>query len=99
MPLIARETDTVDTGHGCTSTTTLDAPGQAFVKIQGQYVARLGDPTVSHTHNPPACPSHVEYINGSSAVVKIAGQLVGRVGDGCDAGTITSGASFVNVGA
>ena len=53
MPLIARQTDTLDTGHGCTSTTTLDAPGQTFVKVQGQYVARLGDPTVSHTHNPP----------------------------------------------
>jgi|TARA_B100001094_G_scaffold166228_1_gene160897 uncharacterized Zn-binding protein involved in type VI secretion len=99
MPLIARETDTVDTGHGCTSETTLDAPGQTFVKIQGEYVARLGDPTVSHTHNPPLCPSHTEYINGSSAVVKVCGILVGRVDDGCDAGKITSGASAVNVGA
>lgn len=99
MPLIARETDTVDTGHGCTSETTLDAPGQAFVKIQGQYVARLGDSTVSHTHNPPLCPSHTEVIKGSSAVVKVAGKLVGRVDDACDAGKITSGASAVNVGA
>ena len=99
MPLIARETDTVDTGHGCTSETTLDAPGQTFVKIQGEYVARLGDPTVSHTHKPPLCPSHTEYINGSSAVVKVCGILVGRVDDGCDAGKITSGASAVNVGA
>ncbi|MDC0002424.1 hypothetical protein OAP94_00555 [bacterium] len=99
MPLIARKTDTVATGHGCTSTTTLDTPGQSFVKVQGQLVARLGDPTVPHTHAPPACPTHVEYVNGSSSVVKIAGQFVGRVGDGCDAGTITSGASFVNVGA
>ena len=99
MPLIARETDTVDTGHGCTSETTLDAPGQTFVKVQGQYVARLGDPTVSHTHDPPLCPSHTEQIRGSSAVVKVCGILVGRVDDACDAGKITSGASFVNVGA
>ena len=99
MPLIARETDTVDTGHGCTSTTTLDAPGQTFVKVQGQYVARLGDPTVSHTHNPPLCPSHTEAIKGNSAVVKVAGKFVGRVDDACDAGKITSGASAVNVGA
>ena len=99
MPLIARKTDAVSKGHGCTSTTTLDTPGQAFVKVQGQYVARLGDPTVSHTHNPPLCPSHVEVIKGSSAVVKVCGILVGRVNDACDAGKITSGASAVNVGA
>lgn len=99
MPLLARETDTFDTGHGCTSTSTLDAPTQSIVKVQGQFVARLDDPTVSHTHSPPACPSHVEKIRGSSAVVKVAGKLVGRVGDACDAGTITSGASAVNVGA
>ena len=99
MPLIARETDTFDTGHGCTSESTLDTPGQSFVKVQGKLVARLGDPTVSHTHDPPLCPSHTEQIRGSSAVVKVCGILVGRVGDACDAGTITSGASFVNIGA
>jgi uncharacterized Zn-binding protein involved in type VI secretion len=99
MPLIARQTDSVDTGHGCTSTTTLDAPGQTFVKVQAQLVARLGDPTVPHTHNPPLCPTHTEVIKGNSAVVKVCGIFVGRVGDACDAGTITSGASFVNVGA
>lgn len=99
MPKIARKTDSVNTGHGCTATTTLDTPGQSFVTVEGQLVARLGDPTVPHTHNPPSCPTHTEYVNGSSSVVKICGAYVGRVGDGCDAGTIASGASYVNVGA
>ena len=95
---VARRGDTFDTGHGCTSSSTLDAPTQSIVKIEGEYVARLDDPTVSHSHNPPACPNHVEKVRGSSQVVKIAGKLVGRVGDACDAGTITSGSTVVNIG-
>ena len=95
---VARRGDSFDTGHGCTGSSTLDTPGQSFVKIEGELVCRLGDPTVSHTHNPPACPSHVEQVRGSSSVVKIAGKLVGRVGDACDAGTITTGSTVVNIG-
>ena len=54
MPKIARKTDSVNTGHGCTATTTLNTPGQSFVTVEGLLVARLGDPTVPHTHSPPA---------------------------------------------
>tara|TARA_B000000557_G_C20658491_1_gene393658 strand:- start:65 stop:376 length:312 start_codon:yes stop_codon:yes gene_type:complete len=95
---IARETDTFDTGHGCTSESTLDTPTQTFVKVEGKLVARLTDPTVSHSHNPPLCPDHVEQVRGSSAVVKVCGLLVGRVDDACDEGKITSGALYVNIG-
>ena len=98
MPDVARKGDTFDTGHGCTTESTLDTPTQSFVKIEGQLVCRLGDPTVSHSHNPPLCPNHVEQVRGSSAVVKIAGKLVARVGDACDAGKITSGSAVVNIG-
>ena len=47
MPDVARKGDTFDTGHGCTSESTLDTPTQSFVKIEGELVCRLGDPTVS----------------------------------------------------
>jgi uncharacterized Zn-binding protein involved in type VI secretion len=99
MPAVARQGDTVSTGHGCDGTTTLDAPSQSTVKIEGQLVCRLGDLTVSHAvPSGDDCVPHTAPITGSSGTVKIAGALVARVGDACDAGSITSGAGTVSIG-
>ena len=99
MPEVARQGDTVSTGHSCTGTTTLDAPSQTFVKIQGELVCRKGDLTVPHPAPPnPPCPDHTAAIAGSSSVVKIVGAYVARKNDACDDDKITSGASFVNIG-
>ena len=55
MPAACREGDSLSTGHDCVGVTTLAAPGQGKVKIQGKLAARVGDPTVSHPFppNPP----------------------------------------------
>ena len=47
MPAVSRKGDTLSTGHICTSTTTLDTPGQSTVKANGILIARISDPTVS----------------------------------------------------
>jgi len=100
MAAVARQGDSVSTGHGCDGTTTLAAPGQSFVKIEGQLVCRLGDLTVSHdVPSGDACVAHTASISGSSGVLKIAGALVARVGDACDSGSISSGSGVVNLGA
>ena len=64
MPAVSRKGDSLTTGHICTSTTTLDTPGQSTVFANSILVARIGDPTVPHP-NPPAppcpdvaCPPH-----------------------------------------
>ena len=99
MPAIARKTDLVSTGHACAGTTTLNTPAQSTVFVEGQLVACQGDPTVSHTILVgDDCVPHVEFVNGATSSVKIGGISAAKVGDGCDAGTITSGASSVFIG-
>ena len=46
MPAVSRKGDSLSTGHICTSTTTLDTPGQSTVFANSILVARIGDPTV-----------------------------------------------------
>ena len=43
MPAVSRKGDSLTTGHICTSTTTLDTPGQSTVFANSILVARIGD--------------------------------------------------------
>lgn len=91
MPLAARQGDTVSTGHGCDSTTTLAAPSQSTVFVAGKLWCRLGDLTVSHdVPSGLVCVAHTAPITGSSDTVFVAGIKCARVTDGADAGTISA---------
>ena len=99
MPAICRKGDSLSTGHICSSTTTLDTPGQSTVRANGILIARVGDPTVSHPFPPaPPCAPHVANVNAGSSTVRIAGAFVARIGDSADSGTMTSGSSNIFVG-
>ena len=92
MPAISRKGDSLSTGHICTSTTTLDTPGQSTVRANGILIARVGDPTVAHPNPPsPPCPNHVANVNAGSGTVRVSGAFVARIGDSADAGAMTSG--------
>ena len=99
MPAICRKGDSLSTGHICSSTTTLDTPGQSTVRANGILIARVGDPTVSHPFPPaPPCAPHVANVNAGSSTVRIAGAFVARIGDSADSGAMTSGSSNIFVG-
>ena len=99
MPAVSRKGDTLSTGHICTSTTTLDTPGQSTVKANGILIARISDPTVSHPNPPnPPCPNHVAFVNAGSSTVRVAGKFIARIGDSADSGQMTSGSSTVFAG-
>ena len=99
MPAACREGDSLSTGHDCVGVTTLAAPGQGKVKIQGELAARVGDPTVSHPFPPnPPCAPHVAAVNAGSGKVTIVGSPAARVGDSADAGAMISGAGKVTIG-
>ena len=100
MPGVARKsgTDTVSTGHGCTSTTATDA-GSSTVFVDGIGACRLGDTIQIHTT--PAgqyCVPHSASINAGSSTVYVDGIAIARQGDSADAGNITSGSSTVFAG-
>ena len=96
MPAVSRKGDSLTTGHICTSTTTLDTPGQSTVRANGILIARVGDPTVSHPFPPnPPCAPHVANVNAGSSTVRVVGAFVARIGDSTDAGAMTSGSSNV----
>ncbi len=96
MPAISRKGDSLTTGHGCASTTTLDTPGQSTVRANSILIARVGDPTVSHPFPPaPPCVPHVANVNAGSSTVRVVGAFVARIGDSTDAGAMTSGSSNV----
>lgn len=98
MPAVCREGDSLTTGHDCVGVTTLAAPGQSKVIIDGKLVARVGDPTVSHPFPPsPPCAPHVAVVNSGSGKVTIVGSPVARVGDSADAGAMISGSGKVEV--
>ena len=44
MPEVCRKDDTLTTGHICSSTTTLDTPGQGTVFANNILIARKSDP-------------------------------------------------------
>ena len=99
MPAVSRKGDSLSTGHICTSTTTLDTPGQTTVRANSILIARIGDPTVAHPNPPnPPCPNHVATVNAGSSTVRVVGISVARIGDSADAGAMTSGSSNVFAG-
>ena len=100
MPAVCRVGDSLSTGHGCTSTTTIASSNtDGTVKVNGINVIVVGAPTVSHPAPPnPPCPPHVRFLNVGSSTVKINSIAVGRIGDSADSGAMTSGSSNVFVG-
>ena len=99
MPAAARQTDAVSTGHLCDGTTTLAAPGQGTVYIENLLACRITDKTVVHEIKVGlVCVPHDAPITGSSDTVYIVNKKAARKTDGCDAGTITGGASTVFIG-
>lgn len=99
MAGVAREGDSVATGHLCDTTTTLDTPSQTKVFVEGALVACQGDLTVTHNIKVgDACVPHVASISGATSTVKIGGISIAKLGDACDAGSITSAASTVFIG-
>ena len=93
--------DTLNTGHGCDTTSSLDTPGQDKVYVEDKLVARVGDSTVPHNDgsDSPTCSSqHTGSITQGSSKVYVVGELVARIEDAVDAGTLTSGSSKVFAG-
>jgi uncharacterized Zn-binding protein involved in type VI secretion len=98
MPAVAREGDSISTGHGCDSTSTVISPS-SNVFCNGIGVERKGDPVAPHTiPSGPACVPHSAFINAGSSTVYVNGIPIARVGDSADAGSITSGSSNVYAG-
>lgn len=97
MPAICRITDSLSTGHGCASTTTIASPNtDGTVHAEGLDVIVVGAPTVAHPNPPsPPCPDHVANLNAGSPTVFVNGIAVGRITDSADSGAMTSGASTV----
>ena len=99
MPAISRETDSVATGHGCDSVTTLDGGNTGVISkvfVNGLGVCCIGDKTVVHTiPGGSSCVPHIEFVKSGSPTVFIGGIAVARIGDGCDAGVILSGSGNV----
>ena len=96
MPAVSRKGDSLTTGHICTSTTTLDTPGQGTCFANSILIARVTDPTVSHPFPPnPPCAPHVANVNAGSPNVFVEGLKVARIGDSADAGAMTSGSGNV----
>ena len=96
MPAVSRKGDSLSTGHICTSTTTLDTPGQGTCFANSILIARVSDPTVSHPFPPlPPCAPHVANVNAGSPNVFVEGLAVARIGDSTDQGAMTSGSGNV----
>ena len=96
MPAISRKGDSLSTGHICTSTTTLDTPGQGTCFANSILIARVSDPTVSHPFPPlPPCAPHVANVNVGSPNVFVESLAVARIGDSADSGNMTSGSGNV----
>ena len=96
MPAVSRKGDSLSTGHICTSTTTLDKPGQGTCFANSILIARVSDPTVSHPFPPlPPCAPHVANVNAGSPNVFVEGLAVARIGDSADSGNMTSGSGNV----
>ncbi|QOI69072.1 hypothetical protein Mosig_00108 [Pelagibacter phage Mosig EXVC030M] len=96
MPAVSRKGDELSTGHICTSTTTLDTPGQGTCFANSILIARVSDPTISHPFPPlPPCAPHVANVNAGSPNVFVEGLAVARIGDSADSGNMTSGSGNV----
>lgn len=98
MPKVARIGDTVDTGHGCDSVTTLTGPSvNVFANNLG--VEREDDPTVSHSFAGEYCEiTHTAKVNVGFNKVFVNNKPIARKDDSADQGTITSGSDNVFAG-
>lgn len=102
MPAVARRGDTVNTGHGCSATTTI-VEGSSNVLIEGSGATFQGAALANHTiTNPsqapgsPPCIGHPgQKVNSGSGSVIVNGKRLARVGDSADLGSIANGASKV----
>jgi len=105
MPAVARVGDTVNTGHGCDTTTTILAVGSAnnvyaeglLVALQGSSLAphNITNPAQPQPPNPPCIPHPAQKVNIGSSTVRVNGRAIARVGDSADLGNVSRGASTV----
>jgi len=100
MPKIARGngTETVNTNHGCDTTTTSNAcSGNVFANSIG--VVRKGDENTPHLKDPAPCTTHsVAMSSNMSPNVFVNGKNAAFLGSGYGGEVITTGSSnvFVN---
>ena len=95
MPGVARKGDTVSTGHGCDSTTTI-LHHSPDVFADGIAVARQGDALTPHTiYSYDVCVPHSAKINEGSGTVFVNGIPIARKGDSADMGNIIKSSSTV----
>jgi uncharacterized Zn-binding protein involved in type VI secretion len=101
MPGIVRIGDTVNTHHGCTSSTTITkaAPRTDTVFIDGIAVALAGDKTPIHSYGGRNCSAthQVAFSNGSSTVFANGIALL-RIGDTSSSEELTGGSGSVIAG-
>jgi uncharacterized Zn-binding protein involved in type VI secretion len=98
MPAVTRIGDSLSTGHGCASTTTIASSNQSTTNVYANSILIdvVGAPTVSHPFPPdPPCAPHTSQLNAGSATVFINSIAVGRIGDSADAGVMTTGSPDV----
>lgn len=103
MPAVARVGDTVNTGHGCDTTTTIYATGGARdVYINGLLAATEGSQLAPHNITnpapppaPPCVPHPGQKVNTGSSKVYVNGKKLARVGDSADQGQISKGSDNV----
>jgi len=102
MPAIARgnSADTVNTNHGCDTTTTTDACSST-VFVNGKGIVRFGDAVKSHDYPAPPCTPHAPTMDTlCSSTVFVNGKKVAYLGSKYGGNhNITSGSPTVNVGA
>ena len=99
MPAVCRVGDALDTGHGCTGSTTIDTSNtDGTVTANGLNIIVVGAPTVEHAFPPNCATDHVETLKAGSGTVKVNGKKVGRVGDAADDGAMTAGSGNVSAG-
>ena len=100
--MVARQDDTVATGHGCDTVTTI-LEGESTVLVEGKPVARRSSPLAPHTITnpavlPPCIPHPNQIVNVGSETVLVGGLGIARFGDSADLGTVSSGARTVIAG-
>jgi len=92
MPKVVREGDSLSTGHGCDTETTIDTANQlqsAKVYANDEIINVVGAPTINHPFPPnPPCAPHTAYLNAGAPNVYINNIKVGRFGDSADAGAM-----------
>ena len=99
MPMAARNTDKILTGHPCDVTSTIVATKAVKVFIQGQMAAVTADAIAPHTILAgSSCVPHAAVTGPGSSKVFCGGFPANRVGDVADMGVIISGASKVIIG-